>query len=329
MRTYLHILLAVAAAAILCSVGASMLVDPYRVVHPLIGEMSFEPNTRVSKLEFLSANCARFDRYFAGDSRSIILSGEDIGDARGRFYNLAASADDIESIVRRLKFLIGHGCPVSAVVLGESIDVLIVEHANSLLLSESPAISGEGLLSFFGKYFFSAQALVTYARAMAHDASAHYIYHSDGHADYLWGMPDGAAFALPRCGTPALGNAGKERLFAKLAAYAEIARMADRYHFKAIVWIVPLNRWAGGLLDDPVVQDYLQRLRAIANLPVIEYDGGSPLLGDFHHWHDCGHFRRTVFDQLTAPAVAALLGRSGAALEACDGACGSKQRTVK
>jgi hypothetical protein len=242
------------------------------------------------------------------------LSQRDLGSVEGRrFYNFATLADDIESIVPRLKFLIKKGCPVSAVVIGESIDVLLDDggkKAYSLLLNENPAVSGENHVAFYSKYFLSAQALITYVDAVHRSPAFHDIYYSDGHADYLFKMEDGAAFALPRCGARTLGAADRKILFDRLTSYREIAAMSDRYHFKIVVWIAPLNKWESSLFDDPVVKEYLQQLRAIANLPVVEADRNSPLLADFHYWHDCGHFSRTVFDQLIAPAASRLLGRS-------------------
>ena len=69
MKTYICILLTVAAMTLLCAIAASVIIDPYRIVHPLIGEFVFEPNSRVSKVTFLSHNCSQYDSYFVGDSR--------------------------------------------------------------------------------------------------------------------------------------------------------------------------------------------------------------------------------------------------------------------
>jgi hypothetical protein len=315
MKTYLYILLAVAAMTVLYTIAASIVVDPYRIVHPLIGEYSFKPNTRVPKVAFLSQNCSQYDAYFVGDSRSQILSGNNLGDAQGRrFYNFATTADDIVSIVPRLNFLIARGCPIAAVVVGESIDDLLGESARregNLLLRENPAVSGENRISFYSKYFLGTQALIAYVRFVYQHPSRHEIYHPDGHVDYLWEMQDGTPFALAACRGPTrLGVAERRLLFDKLAGYRAIAGMADRYHFKVIAWIVPLNKWESDLFDDPAVKDYLRQLRAIPNLAIVETDRNSPLLSDFHDWHDCRHFHRMVFDQLAAPAVASLLRHS-------------------
>jgi hypothetical protein len=316
MKTYICILLTVAAMTLLCAIAASLIVDPYRIVHPLIGEFVFEPNSRVSKVTFLSDNCSQYDSYFVGDSRSMPLSERDLGSIQGRgFYNFAMPADDIESIVNRLKFMIKKDCPISAIVVGESLDVFMDEikkGTDSLLYSENPAVSGENRMAFYSKYFLSAQALITYFREMHQKSSPYDIYYLDGHADYLFAMEDGAGFALPWCEARKLGTAYEKVLSGKLLGYREIAEMADQYHFKVIVWIAPLNKWESSLFDDPIVDAFLQQLRAIPHLSVVDADRRSPLLSDFHYWHDCRHFRRTVFDQLVAPTVSEYLGRSGA-----------------
>jgi hypothetical protein len=315
MRTYLFILLTAATTTVLCAIAVSIVVDPYSIVHPLIGEYSFKPNSRVPKITFLSHSCSRYDAYFLGDSRSQILSESDLGNVRGRrFYNLATTADDMAAIVSRLNFLIERGCPISAVVVGESVDIVLDETARrsgSLLLSENPAVSGENRMAFYSKYFLGTQALVTYIRFVYQHPSRHEIYYPDGHADYLWAMENGMPFALAPCrGPTTLGVAERDLLSAKLPGYRSIAGMADRYHFKVIVWIVPLNKWESDLFDDPAVKDYLQQLRAIPNLAIVEADRNSPLLSDFRYWHDCRHFRRTVFDQLVAPGASRFLGHA-------------------
>jgi hypothetical protein len=176
-------------------------------------------------------------------------------------------------------------------------------------LSENPAVSGENRIAFYSRYFLGAQALDTYVRGLHRDPPHRDIYYSDGHADFLWGMEDGTEFALSRCNASKLKITDSKLLLAKLAGYREIARLSDRYHIKTIVWIAPLNKWEAGFLDDPAIQDFLKQLRAIPGLPVIEADRDSPLLSDFRNWHDCGHFRRIVFDQLMAPGVSRLLRR--------------------
>ena len=77
--------------------------------------------------------------------------------------------------------------------------------------------------------------------------------------------------------------------------------------FRSVVWIAPLNHWESGVLRNPSIADFLHRLHALPGLAVVEPDWNSPMLSDFRSWHDCGHFRREVFDQLLAPSVARLV----------------------
>jgi hypothetical protein len=314
MKTYISIFLAAALTTLLCFVTASVIIDPYSIVHPLLGEYDFEPNSRVAKVAFLSGNCSRFDSYFLGDSRSAILTGRDLGDIDGRrFYNLSSPSDDIDSIVRRLNWLIRSGCPISTVIVNESIDGLLNDRERrkyGLLLGEAPAVSGENRVSFYSRYFLSAQALTEYVFAGRRKPRrrASFFYYPDGHTDYLWEMKDNSDFALARCGGGQTLQAGsRKELLSRLPGYRNIAALAALNHFKVIVWIAPLNTLGSTLLDDPDVENFVRQLRAVPSLPLVEADRNSALLSDFRAWHDCGHFRPAVFDELLAPAVSRLM----------------------
>jgi hypothetical protein len=311
MKRYVVIVLGVAAAIALCSVALSLALDPYRIVHPLLGEFVFEPNSRVSKLNFLAHACAHYDAYFVGDSRSATLSDRDLPRVSGRrFYNFSTPADNITSIDRRIRFLLERGCPISTLIAEESIDVLLdTDEASrySLLLSEHPLVSGENRAAFYSRYFLSAQSLSTYFSARRRDPLTHDIYFPDGHADYLWAMQDGSPFRLPRCGAPKFSASERKLLPEKLSGYRELASLSKRYRFTAVVWIAPLNKWESGVLADPDIAEFITQLRAIPGLTIIEPDWDSPMLSDFREWHDCGHFRRTLFDQLLAPAISKVL----------------------
>jgi hypothetical protein len=311
MKTYVAVLLAVAIAAILCVMAANIIIDPYNVVHPLLGQYYFEPNSRVPKVAWLSKNCFRYDSYFVGDSRSGTLSASDLREAGDRrFYNLSTPADDISSIVRRLKFLLGNGCQISTVIAAESIDVLLdveEKESYSLLLRENPDVSGENRLAFYARFFLSPQALTTYFSSVGWRRTPRDFYYADGHVDYYWSMRDGSDFALARCRAPGGEVHAGKQLSAKLAGYRELAALADRQKITLIVWIAPLNKARSALQDDPEISDFLARLREIKNLRLVQADRDSPLLADYRAWHDCGHFRRTVFDQLVAPEISPLL----------------------
>jgi hypothetical protein len=202
-----------------------------------------------------------------------------------------------------LKLLIRAGCPISAIVAGESVDILLYDNAPGLLDTESPAVSGESRLAFFGKFFFSVQPLIRYLDQAGSDDPFHFAYYPDGHVEYLWRMKGPADLQGTACRPPQLSATARPLLFAKLAAYRELAELSARNHFRAIVWITPFNKWKSRVFDDPDVRSFLAQLRAIPNLSVIEADRESPLLWDFSEWTDCMHFRQPVFDELVAPAI--------------------------
>jgi hypothetical protein len=311
MKRYACVLLSVATIFIIGAVTFSMVLDPYRILHPLLGEFSFEPNSRVPKLKYLMHSCGQYNAYFLGDSRSATLSGRDLPDVAGlHIYNFSTPADNILSIVPRLRFLIDQGCPVSAVIVDESLDVLLendqIDHY-SLLLRDHPRISGENWVSFYSRYFLSLQSLQTYFEATRKSPATHDIYFPDGHADYLWALQDDSSFSLPRCGAPTLTDAQRGLMMLKLSGYRALAQLSAHYHFNTAVWIAPLNRSETPFLQNPDVVHFLRELHAIPHLGVVEPDWQSPLLADFHEWHDCGHFRRSLFDQLIAPSATILL----------------------
>jgi hypothetical protein len=308
MKTYLSIFVIAAAFAAAGLIAANWILDPYRIVHAPAGTTTFQPNSRVYKFEFLSRHCPDYNTYVVGDSRSHILTADDFQNIGGqRFYNFAVPRDEITSIVRRLKLLIRAGCPISAVVAGESVDILLYDNSPGLPDTESPSVSGESRFAFFGKFFFSVQPLIRYLDQMGSDAPFHFAYYPDGHVEYLWRMKGPADFGAASCRPPQLSATARPLLFAKLAAYRELAELAARNHFRAIVWITPFNKWKSRLFDDPDVQSFLAQLRAIPNLSVIEAERESPLLWDFNVWTDCMHFRQIVFDELVAPAINQLL----------------------
>ncbi len=308
MGAYLRTFVLTAIVAAACLITFNIIVDPYRIVHAAIGTRAFEPNSRVYKLEFLSRHCTDYDSYFVGDSRAQILTGQDLDNAGGRrFYNWAAPRDEITSIVRRVQFLTGIGCPTSAIIVGESIDIVSDGNDSSLLNAESPLISGENRLAFLGKFLFSPQPLIDYWRQMIFGSPFHFKYDPDGHVEYLWRMKSPTDLAAPPCRPPLLSAAERRLLFLKLAAYRELAELSGRYHFQAIIWVTPYNSWKQQVFDDPDVRDFLSQLRSIPHLSVIDAERSSPMLSDFTLWSDCAHFRRPVFDALVAPRILGLL----------------------
>jgi hypothetical protein len=307
MRSYLFVLAAAAVFTIVVTSLASWMFDPYGISHPLAGKLLMAPNDRAAKIAFLAHNCRHFDSYIVGNSRTQILSSNDLGG--GRYYNLGAPLDEVGQSLERLKLLFRIGCPVSVIVAGESVDVLAQPNPASLQQTENPLISGEGWLPFYTKYFLGPQGAIAYLRAQLVPTSRPMVYYPDGHLDSLWEMQSDADYSLPICAISPPSEQDKEELLRRLALYRELAALASQYGAKVIVWLTPLSKARRAALDDPDVHSYLEKLRQIPGLSVFEADRNSPLLSDFHQWHDCSHFHRAVFDQLVAPGVIRMLQR--------------------
>lgn len=306
MRSYLTILAATATLTVVVTSFASWILDPYYIAHPLAGKVFMQPNDRAAKTAFLAKDCRQFDSYMLGNSRSQILKGSQFA-AGARYYNLSAPGEDIGQSLEQLEFLFRIGCPVSALLVAESIDVLAHPGPDWLTQMKHPLISGDNLLLFYGRYFLGPQGAITYFRSKFSASSRPMFYYSDGHMDYLWEMQSNADYAIPFCRTSRLSTQQKIDLYGRLPQYRKLASLAAQHHVKVVVWLTPLSKARSIVLDDPDVSRYISELHQIVGLSVLEADRNSPLLADFHQWHDCNHFHRPVFDQLVAPGVAKLL----------------------
>jgi hypothetical protein len=309
MRSYIAILAAAATLTLLLTSFASWMLDPYGIRHPLAGNVAWPVNDRASKIAFLATNCRQFDAYIAGNSRTQILTGSEFaGTAGARYYNMGTLGEDIWQSLARFEFLLKIGCPVSTLIVGESVDISVPQNPDSLWQTEHPLVTGENPLVFYARYFLGPQVAIAYLRSRADPSPHPMFYYPDGHVDFLWDMQRSADFALAICARNAqLSPKRKEDLFGRLHAYRRLAALANEHHFKVVVWLTPLSRSKNVVLDDADVDRYIAELRQIPGLSVLEGDRKSPLLSDFHQWHDCSHFHRALFDQLIAPGIATLL----------------------
>jgi hypothetical protein len=311
MRAYAAWLLAAALVMAAACIAANILIDPYAIWHGLDGPRYLEPDARVAKMSHLIRHCGEYDSYIVGDSRSVVVSVKELGDVGARrFYNLATPSDDVASIVRRLKFLLDHGCKITTVIINESPDVILGEagrqHLGGVFI-ENPAISGENRLGFYSRYLLSPQFLLSYIKARWQWPRGQMVYYPDGHADYLFHMQSEAGFDPARCGMAKVAPEDASKVLNKIAFYRTLAEMSAKNHFRTIVWIAPLNFRRSRVLQTPPVQSFLQQLKDIDGLAVVDAIGDSPMLSDYRYWHDCGHFVPQIFDELMAPAIAPLL----------------------
>jgi hypothetical protein len=307
MRSYLIVLAATAMLTVVVTSFASWILDPYYIAHPLAGKVFMQPDDRAAKTAFLAKDCRQFDSYIMGNSRSEILKGSQFADAGARFYNLGAPLENIGQSLAKLEFLFRIDCPVSALLVGESVDVLAHPPPDRLTQMEHPLITGDNPLLFYGKYFLGPQGAIAHFRSKFSGSPRPKFYYPDGHLDYLWEMQSDADYAISVCKVSRLSAQQKIDLFGRLPQYRKLGSLAVQHHIKVVVWLTPLSKARSIVLDDPDVSRYISELHQIAGLSVLEADRESPLLSDFHQWHDCEHFHRAVFDQLIAPGAAKLL----------------------
>jgi hypothetical protein len=303
VKTYLQWLFGSALVTVLCCSAADLIIDPFCLLRPAVGTFSSQPNDRLAKAAYLAANCQKYSRYFLGDSRSEILTTDDLGLAGGRFFNYSVPRDGVWGVRSRLSFLLKRHCPLTAAVMNESIDVLHDETGENLLMQESPLVSGETQLSSMSTFFIGWDPLIYWMRTLEVPAIPHWTYYSDGHVDYLIDIPRGDAWSKSRCGPSTAMFMDADSMREKLAVYAQLAHLAAENHFTLVIWVTPLNRWKEAMFQNTVATDFLRRLHAIPGLTVVEADRSASVLEDNSAWYECLHFRNRVFDQLLAPQI--------------------------
>src|SRR4029077_1045109 len=151
---------------------------------------------------------------------------------------------------------------------------------------EHPLITGASPIAFYSRYFLGPQGAVAYLRSKLNPSARPMFYYQDGHMDFLWEMKSDADFSIPICVTSRLSAKDKETLFDRLDQYRRLAEIAAEHHLRAVVWLTPLSKARSVTLDDPDVDRYIEQLRGIPGLSVFEAGRDSPLLSDYHQWHD-------------------------------------------
>jgi hypothetical protein len=311
MKGYLATMLMTVLLLFAICLAANVWIDPYSLVHPLAGSYYTEPDARVAKMNYLIANCALYVFYEVGDSRAGILSEQDLSEMpRGRFYNLAFPGDSIDMVVKRLRFLLDRGCPVSKVVINDSPDTIAGEPGRVNLggvFTEHPLISHENLWAFYASNLLSPRPLITYFSGRRRWPGGQLYYHADGHVDYRVESHSNLDLEPLHCGIAKIAPGERWMILNKLSGYRALAELAAARGFHLILWSSPLNIRRQDILQMPFVVQFEAQLRKIPGLRVVEPIAESPVLDDFHYWHDCAHFHREVFDELVKPNLAPII----------------------
>ena len=160
-KTYLRTFGVIVVALVLLKIGVSVVIDPYDAFGGVgIVERNFEPNTRISKIRFLSEHCGDFDSYVLGTSRVNYYNVEDASRSLGgRFYNFNVSAETMGGVRAKLEWLAAN-CRVGRVLIGLDFDWFHSEefHEGDLLRREHPAVIGRSVAGFKAPEYISVFA---------------------------------------------------------------------------------------------------------------------------------------------------------------------------
>lgn len=309
-KTYLRTLGAIVVAFILLKVGLSVLIDPYDAFGGVgLVERNFEPNTRITKIRFLSERCGDFDSYVLGTSRVNYYNVEDASASLGgRFYNFNVSAETMGGVRAKLEWLVAN-CSVERVLIGLDFDWFHSEefHAGDLLRREHPAVIG-GRVAGFKPYVYArgfapylnvpVKTLRRSVRAQREDplrfrvdlATGHALLYEDG--EPVNQMPDRVvpvAAVSQVCFAPAPLDARTYQINKDILA--DIAQFARESSIEAIFVVNPINENIAAAFDARQYADFVRDTALITD-GVWYFGGFNAFTQDEARYLDASHFGR-------------------------------------
>jgi hypothetical protein len=310
MRNYLvHVCLATFVLLAL-AVGFNWQVDSYRIFSQSADKEYFESNTRFQKTNYITENCQAYNSMIFGNSRAAVFSPEAVNSEKNRFFNFAVSEDKINGILLKASYLVALGCLKNIAIIPVSLDTIGTEDwdaQKNLLRSESPLLSKRSYFDFFSAYLLNFEITHTNINYLIADASVpRFIYGKDGAVSYAWEM--GKA-DFEKCNTPIDVNkidyTGAIRQ--DLEIHKKLASLFKNAGVVPVLVLMPMpsNVFKSYLANKQMV-NYLEALEQIYNRKIIaNYD--KQFTSDYKFWHDCGHFKKSVFEKFLAPEILASL----------------------
>ncbi len=306
-RSYLRTLAVIVAALVALKVGLSVVIDPYQAFGTFgIIERNFEPNTRISKVRFLSERCRDFDSYVLGTSRVNYYNVEDASEIfGGRFYNFNVSAETMGGVRAKLRWLAAN-CPVERVVVGLDFDWFHSAefHQGDLLRREHPAAIGGGFKPFryaatFAPYLnVPTRTLRRSVRARFEGPlrfrldleTGHVLLFEDGRI--INQSEDSTVAVTPiaaACYAPARLDA--EHYRSSKSILADIVRFLRKSSIEAVFVINPINQNVAARFDP---QQYAAFVRDAATITggVWYFGGFNELTESDERYVDASHFGR-------------------------------------
>lgn len=310
MRNYLVHLCLATLAFLALPVGFNWLIDSYRIFSKSDDKEYFESNTRFLKTNYITENCQAYNSIIFGNSRAQVFPPEAVNSEENRFFNFAVSDDRVNGILLKASYLVSLGCLKNIAIIPVSLDTVGPKYwddRKDLLRSENPLLSKRSNFDFFSAYLLNFEITHTNFNYVIADASIpRFIYAKDGAVSYTWEMTKNE---FENCNTPV--NFDKVdytgSIIQDLEVHKNLASLFKSAGVVPVLIIMPLpsNIFASYLANKQIA-GYLKSLEQIYNKKIIaDYD--KQFTSDYRFWHDCGHFKKSVFEKFLAPEIRASL----------------------
>jgi hypothetical protein len=339
-RRYLRLLIALIFVPAIAWCALEIGLDPYRVFGLSdFNRRNFEPNTRYLKIHYLAAEPGRLGGYqgfILGTSRANFYRVETAGALTGqRFYNLNVSAETIEGMYRKLRWLMANGNP-KTVVAALDYDVQFLgiyryDDPDDLLRLDHPLVSGMSRLDFYPDYLFTgAKSLRRVVRGNLFTKRTQYVLDvSTGHgAAPAW---DEEMRADPGKFAERIKPAPKEsgRMPPDDDAFEYLGKLAALAAGSGIDLVFVVNPISHDLFDSFDAADYLaweDRLAAL-DTPVWDFSGHNELTDNDRNYYEARHFTAAVGDLVLRQVL--VRDGSGVGVRLTPGVVAARRQTLR
>ncbi len=304
-------------------VAINVIVDANGILRSDYSRQFQPPNLSVVKVNHLLRNKTRYDSYVFGSSRE---GGIHVGTiAPGRWYNMACAAGLPEEYLDHLKLFRKTGVTVRTVLIGLD-DYSPLFDARQLLsyldMQPHPAVSGKGLLAFYGENFLRLDGIVrqvsAYVRFNYTEAQSRQkrrlIYDIEGTGDVLCTDCDElvernveAHLHDPKFQQPwDYRFVEGDRVESAISAMKEIVALSKDAGFRLIVFINPIHQTTYLNTDLRKFARFKKELAEVTDY--YDFSGLNSITTNNYYYFETSHFRPLVGDMmldimLGAPAV--------------------------
>lgn len=302
-KKYIIVFLAALAICRILVVACWVAIDPYDILGlSHFNKKNFEPNLRIKKVAWLKKQ-NRFDSYILGSSRANFYTSADASRLSGRdYYNMSVSAEGIDTMRARLKWLIDNKSP-RQVIIGLDYDIMFYPINRPIGMSriEPPEISGDPA-GFLYEYFKSAlwgeEAVWLTLKDNIFIRENNYRF--DVSTGYFW-LPaeekeiaeEPAKHSLRQMFVRSHWNDGGK---VPETRFHELSAMCDLLKQNKMESILIINPYNHALLAGFPPEDYLRWLERVVNTcgPVWDFSGYNSVTVNNLNYYDYSHFTKQV-----------------------------------